>query len=173
MEEELKLRAFLDNSDLGVIIEDLEGDLRVTVDGHSYTPQVQRIDDNSYLLTNDNRVYDCRVECKSRERYEVKLNHHAYEISIVDPRRLRTDENSDRHHDGPTEITAQMPGKVVRVLVDRGVAVEKGAGIVVVEAMKMQNEMKTPRAGTVLSLNVSPGDTVNAGEVLATVGDVK
>jgi biotin carboxyl carrier protein len=60
-----------------------------------------------------------------------------------------------------------MPGKVVRVHVEAGANVEKGAGVVVVEAMKMQNEMKSPRAGMVVSVNVRPGDTVNAGDVLA------
>jgi biotin carboxyl carrier protein len=64
-----------------------------------------------------------------------------------------------------------MPGKVVRVLVEAGTAVEKGTGIVIVEAMKMQNEMKSPRAGVVLAVNVKQGDTVNAGDVLATVGE--
>jgi biotin carboxyl carrier protein len=60
-----------------------------------------------------------------------------------------------------------MPGKVVRVQVEAGARVEKGVGVVVVEAMKMQNEMKAPRAGVVVSLKVKPGDTVNAGDVLA------
>ena len=62
-----------------------------------------------------------------------------------------------------------MPGKVVRVQLEAGASVEKGAGVVVVEAMKMQNEMKSPRAGVVVSINVKPGDTVNAGDVLAVV----
>ena len=62
-----------------------------------------------------------------------------------------------------------MPGKVVRVQIEAGTTVEKGAGIVVVEAMKMQNEMKSPRAGVVVSINVKPGDTVNAGDVLAVI----
>ena len=62
-----------------------------------------------------------------------------------------------------------MPGKVVRLYIETGDAVEKGDGIVVVEAMKMQNEMKSPRAGVVVSINVKPGDTVNAGDVLAVV----
>jgi biotin carboxyl carrier protein len=167
----LKLRAVLDNHDCEVVIENLDGKLRVTVDGQSYSPEVNKLAQSSYLLINDHRVYDCRVEGKSRERFEVTVNKHVYGISIVDPRRLRTDENSDRHHYGSTEIAAQMPGKVVRVLVESGAEVEKGASIVVVEAMKMQNEMKTPRAGVVLSLNVAPGDTVTSGEVLATVGD--
>jgi biotin carboxyl carrier protein len=173
MEEALRLRALLDKEDHEVVIENFNDHLRVTVDGDSYALEIHEIAENSYLLINDHRVYDCRVEGKSRERFEVKLNKHAYAVSIVDPTRLRTDENPDLHHDGPTEIVAQMPGKVVRVLVEPGTEVEKGAGIVVVEAMKMQNEMKTPRAGTVLSLNVTGGDTVNAGKVLATVGDAK
>jgi len=62
-----------------------------------------------------------------------------------------------------------MPGKVVRVKLAAGANVDKGAGVVVVEAMKMQNEMKSPRAGVVVSINVKPGDTVNAGDVLAVV----
>jgi len=65
------------------------------------------------------------------------------------------------------EIVAPMPGKVVRVQVEAGATVEKGVGVIVVEAMKMQNEMKSPRAGVVVSVNVKPGDTVNAGDVLA------
>jgi len=101
----------------------------------------------------------------------VSLKGQRRSITIIDPRRLRTDENSDRHHHGLTEIAAQMPGKIVRVLVEQGSTVEKGTGVVVVEAMKMQNEMKSPRAGVVVSINVQPGDTVNAGEVLATVGE--
>jgi len=57
----------------------------------------------------------------------------------------------------------------VRVQIEVGAEVEKGAGLVVVEAMKMQNEMKSPRSGVVVSINVKPGDTVNAGDVLAVV----
>ncbi len=71
------------------------------------------------------------------------------------------------HHHGVAQIVAPMPGKVVRVQVEAGTAVEKGVGVIVVEAMKMQNEMKSPRAGIVVAVNVKPGDTVNAGDVLA------
>jgi biotin carboxyl carrier protein len=67
------------------------------------------------------------------------------------------------------EITAPMAGKVVKVQIDVGASVEKGSGIVVVEAMKMQNEMKSPRAGVVVSIHVKTGDTVNTGDVLAVV----
>jgi biotin carboxyl carrier protein len=62
-----------------------------------------------------------------------------------------------------------MPGKVVRVMVEAGAEVAAGDGIVVVEAMKMQNEMKSPRAGKVLTVNVEVGTTVNGGDVLAVI----
>jgi biotin carboxyl carrier protein len=62
-----------------------------------------------------------------------------------------------------------MPGKVVRVLVEVGQQVEAGQGVVVVEAMKMQNELKSPKAGTVTELRAKPGSTVNAGDVLAVI----
>ena len=68
-----------------------------------------------------------------------------------------------------TEILAPMPGKVVRVHTEAGANVEKGEGVVVVEAMKMQNEMKSPRTGVVVSVKVKAGDTVNAGDVLAVI----
>jgi biotin carboxyl carrier protein len=59
-----------------------------------------------------------------------------------------------------------MPGKVIRVLVQKGDEVEAGAGLIVVEAMKMQNEMKAPRAARVLDVRVAGGDTVTAGQTL-------
>jgi biotin carboxyl carrier protein len=62
-----------------------------------------------------------------------------------------------------------MPGKIVRVLVAEGAEVESGASILVVEAMKMQNELKSPKAGKVVSIHAEPGATVNAGDVLAVV----
>jgi biotin carboxyl carrier protein len=62
-----------------------------------------------------------------------------------------------------------MPGKVVRVLVEVGSEVAAGDGIIVVEAMKMQNEMKSPKAGKVVALNIQTGVTVNGGDVLAVI----
>jgi len=70
---------------------------------------------------------------------------------------------------GSAKIEAPMPGKVVRVLVASGDAVEAGQGILVVEAMKMQNEMKATRAGVVRGLKARPGDSVAAGELLALI----
>src|SRR5260370_8103162 len=86
----------------------------------------------------------------------------------VEPRRW----NRERNHQeavGRQNITASMPGKVVRVLVAQGDQVEAGQGLIVVEAMKMQNEMKAVKAGRVATPRAGAGATVNAGEILATL----
>ena len=70
---------------------------------------------------------------------------------------------------GPARLVAPMPGKIVRILVTVGEAVTAGRGIVVVEAMKMQNELKAPRAGRVTAIEVKANDSVTAGTVLAVI----
>jgi biotin carboxyl carrier protein len=87
---------------------------------------------------------------------------------VRDPRSLRGRTRAEDDH-GPKKIAVPMPGKVVRLLVREGDAVEPGAGVAVVEAMKMQNEIKSPKKGTIQKILVSEGTTVNAGDVLAVV----
>jgi biotin carboxyl carrier protein len=85
-----------------------------------------------------------------------------------DPRSFR---RRRRHGgaEGPVTLKASMPGRVVRVLVERGAQVAAHQGVVVIEAMKMQNELKSPREGRVAELRVAPGDTVTSGQVLAVI----
>ena len=90
-------------------------------------------------------------------------------MALSDPKHLRGARVVAGHDAGRALVAAPMPGKVVRVLVERGQAVEAGAGVVVVEAMKMQNELKSPKDGRVAELRARAGATVNAGEVLAVV----
>ncbi len=91
-----------------------------------------------------------------------------FAVVVRDPRSLRGRTSAADDH-GPRKITAPMPGKVVRLLVSEGDQVEPGRGVAVVEAMKMQNEIKSPKKGTVQKILVSEGATVNAGDVLAIV----
>ena len=71
--------------------------------------------------------------------------------------------------EGPRPVKAPMPGRVVRVLVEVGDEVAEGQGVVVIEAMKMQNELKSPKAGRVVRVAVAVGDTVGSGDVLVVV----
>ncbi len=86
-------------------------------------------------------------------------------ITISDPRDRMASADAAASK-GPVMIRAQMPGKVVRILVDQGQAVEAGQGLLVVEAMKMQNEVKSPKAGTVAKILAAAESAVSAGETL-------
>lgn len=91
-----------------------------------------------------------------------------FAAEVRDPRSLRGRTRAGDNQ-GPKKIIAPMPGKVVRLLVSEGQEVEFGGGIAVVEAMKMQNEIKSPKKGKVQKILVSEGTAVNAGDVLAVV----
>jgi biotin carboxyl carrier protein len=116
-----------------------------------------------YSVLLDGRSYDARVEDGA-----VIVCGHRFEIEVRDPRRYSR-QSAAGARSGVQRVAAPMPGKVVRVLVAVGDAVEAGQGIVVVEAMKMQNEMKAARSGIIASLSAKAGATVAAGDVLATI----
>jgi biotin carboxyl carrier protein len=90
-------------------------------------------------------------------------------VELRDPRSLRGRRDGTGHASGPRKLIAPMPGKIVRVLVTEKSEVEAGQGIVVVEAMKMQNEIKSPKKGVVQKILAAQGANVNAGDVLAIV----
>jgi biotin carboxyl carrier protein len=99
---------------------------------------------------------------------EVTIGEHRLIIEIDDPREWKRSRHATDLH-GHASIAAAMPGKIVRILVAVGDQVVAGQGILVVEAMKMQNELKAPRDGRVTAIEVKENDSVNAGAVLATI----
>jgi biotin carboxyl carrier protein len=120
-----------------------------------------------YSVLLDGRMYDARVETTAAGLVVV-IDGYRFEIEVRDPRRWSR-KDASRGGEGIQTVVAPMPGKVVRVLVSPGDAVDAGQGLLVVEAMKMQNEMKAPRAGRILTVSVKEGATVAPGEVLATM----
>ncbi|HET6854104.1 MAG TPA: acetyl-CoA carboxylase biotin carboxyl carrier protein subunit [Pyrinomonadaceae bacterium] len=167
----MKLKALIGDREEELVIKLENGRVSAEVGGRVYDLEVREPQPGAYLFFLNRDVHECHVNQRaaSKEAFAVSIRGRSYEVTIVDPKRLRSGQNSDRHHHGAAQLVAQMPGKVVRVQTEAGAAVEKGTGIVVVEAMKMQNEMKSPRAGVVVSISVKPGDTVNAGDVLAVI----
>jgi biotin carboxyl carrier protein len=138
-------------------------------DGAERSAQVETPEPGVYSVLMDGRVYEARAEETPIGALVVVVEGHRFEIEVRDPRRLRR-RSGAAGHAGVHTVSAPMPGKVVRVLAAVGDEVRPGQGLLVVEAMKMQNEIKTPRAGTILSLAAQPGSTVSAGDVLATIG---
>lgn len=110
------------------------------------------------------RSYEVR-----RDQDRIGVNGHIYLAEVRDPRSLRARRRAADSAGGPRKVTAPMPGKIVRILLAEGDRVEAGQGIVVIEAMKMQNEMRSPKAGIVKKIAVAEGAAVNPGETLAVV----
>jgi biotin carboxyl carrier protein len=167
----MKYKAQLANSEHAISLELADDSATAEIDGRRYEIEYRRLRSGEYLLINGTQVHKCRVEGAhgSNNSFSVVLGRARYDITVVDPKRLSSARSSAGHDHGSAEIISPMPGKIVRVLVEVGAKVEAGAGIIVVEAMKMQNEMKAPRAGVVVSLNAQAGATVNAGDVLAVI----
>jgi biotin carboxyl carrier protein len=168
---EMKLRATIQAIEVDVEIRCEAGKVLAHVDGREYQLEAHPSQSGITLLASGGQVFDCRVEGQpaSGKVVDVFVGTDQYVVTLTDPKRLRGASAANAEADGAARIVAPMPGKIVRVLVEGGSAVEEGAGIVVVEAMKMQNEMKTPKAGTVVTLNVKVGTTVNGGDVLAVI----
>jgi biotin carboxyl carrier protein len=92
-----------------------------------------------------------------------------FAVDVLDPRSLRSRRQKTGGVEGPQKLLAPMPGKIVRVISAAGTEVEAGHGVLVIEAMKMQNELKSPKKGVVKQVLVTEGESVAAGEVLAIV----
>ena len=99
----------------------------------------------------------------------VIVGHERFTASVRDPRSFRSRQRAGANEQGVMKIKAPMPGKVVRVLAGVGTPVEAGQSVLVIEAMKMQNELKAPKTGAVKKINVAEGAAVEAGQTLAEV----
>lgn len=159
----------------------------IAIDGKHYRLELQQAD-GCWTCRLDGREVEVDAVLARRDVLSLRIGNKAYEVKcervgndthlwvgsmryateVRDPRSLRGRSRAADEH-GPKKLTAPMPGKVVRIMVAQGAEVEAGAGVLVVEAMKMQNEVKSPKKGTIQKIQVQEGAAVNAGDVLAIV----
>lgn len=167
----MKLHAVIGTDQTEIDIRVEGGRVFAEIDDRHYELEVHQCGAGGYLLISNGQVFDCRVEgqAESGKEVDVIIGTTNYAITLTDRRRLTSPAATGAHGDNSARIVAPMPGKVVRVLVEVGSEVAAGDGIIVVEAMKMQNEMKSPKAGKVVALNIQTGVTVNGGDVLAVI----
>jgi biotin carboxyl carrier protein len=139
----------------------------VRIDGENVTPAenaaVVEVEPGVYSILSEGNSWEARVTGD-----EITIDGHRFRFEIDDPRQWKRSGGAAEAH-GRASILAPMPGKIVRVLVKAGDEVTAGQGIVVVEAMKMQNEMKAPKDGRVIAIQVKENDSVTAGAVLAVI----
>ncbi len=162
----------IDHRPLRVRLEMKDGSWICHLDGRSIDIDPVRISSDVLSLLIDGRSYEIRQESLPQATAgstRLWIEGKPYEAEVRDPRSLKSRRNAAIDDSGPKKLTAPMPGKVVRYLVAEGDAVEAGQGLVVVEAMKMQNEIKSPKKGTIQKIAAAVGGAVNAGDVLMIV----
>ena len=137
--------------------------LEASVDGRAYLLDVTEPQPGAYSILVDGRSYEAIVEVKKR-RCHVRIGEHVFEVAAGEPDRsgLRPKEGTP----GRRAVCAVMPGRVLRVSVTSGQTVSARQGLVVVEAMKMENEIMAPTDGVVEEVRVTPGQTIESGDTL-------
>jgi biotin carboxyl carrier protein len=163
----VKLHLTINGSEAEVELLEPGPACRFSLDGAIREADVEMPEPGVYSVLLEGRSYEARVERTARETVVV-IDGYRFEIQIRDPRRWSRQSGS-RHGEGAETLAAPMPGKVIRILAAAGDTVAAGQGILVVEAMKMQNELKATRAGRVAAVHAREGATVTAGEELVTI----
>jgi biotin carboxyl carrier protein len=153
-----------------VEVEEVEKSIyRVSVDGSEFLLDGKKTGRTNYSLIVDNRSFEVDIDV-SEDDYRVLVDGRNYHIHLLDERRMRLGGvQAGIELQGRQRVSVPMPGKVIAVLVSEGDQVERGQGLVIVEAMKMENEVRSPINGEVKEVKVKAGDSLEAGATLLVV----
>jgi biotin carboxyl carrier protein len=151
-----------------VELQRMDSGWRCKLDGRDVPLDVASTQDHVLSILVDGKSYEVKQENGASEA-GIVVGHERFSASVRDPRSFRSRGGAGAAEHGIKKITAPMPGKVVRVLAGVGADVEAGQSVIVIEAMKMQNELKAPKKGVIKKLSVTEGAAVEAGQVLAEV----
>lgn len=162
--------AKLGDQNYTVEIEEIGKSLyRVSVDGNEILVDGKKTGRSNYSLIINHRSFEVDVDIAETE-YRVLVDGRSYHIDLVDERRMRVGGfQSGIQLQGRQNISVPMAGKVIAVLVNEGDKIEKGQGLVIVEAMKMENEVRSPIQAEVKEVKVKAGQAVVSGELLLVV----
>ena len=162
--------ATLEGVEQEVEIEELSGhSIRLTLDGVQYEADVRRAGRSSFSILIGDRSFDLEV-ARHNDELVVGSRGTATRLTIQEAfRRSRRTAAREQAGSGRVELKAMMPGRVVNLLVTVGDEVVANQGVVVVEAMKMENELKSPRPGKVTEIRVAAGQTVEKGALLVII----
>ncbi len=152
-----------------VELEHASAGWRVTLDGRPVAVNAVEIAPNTLSLLLEGQSFEITVTPSPDGKLNLQTGTHEFTAEVIDPRAWSGRRHGNVEAQGRQQVVAPMPGKVVRLLVKAGDHVEAGQGLFVVEAMKMQNEIRSPKSGTVERVLAKEGQPVNAGEVLCVV----
>jgi len=156
------------NKEYSVEIERKEKSFLIKIDGEEFDVDATLFKKELYSLIVSNKSYLSNIKSEEN-KYIVDISGESFEIEVFDEATRRMAQKKKEPESGKQVIKAPMPGKIVKILVKEGEEVESGAGMIVVEAMKMENELKSSSKGVVKEIAVEEGVVVNAGDTLIVV----
>ncbi|HEX4949203.1 MAG TPA: biotin/lipoyl-containing protein [Blastocatellia bacterium] len=165
----MKVQLHLNQKSLAADFTATEGIARLTSENTQHEAEFAELQPGVFTVILQGKVFACTLEKLPSGATEVIVNGQRIAVTVQDPKRLSHNAGAAGQAGGRAVLTSPMPGKVVRVMCAAGDEVTEGQGLLVVEAMKMQNEVQAPKDGKVTDLKVTEGQTVNAGDVLAIV----
>jgi len=162
----MNIALLFNNKEFNLKVQQQKDDcFRVSMDGNTYDASLRFLSSEEFIIKLDGKVYDVIVHSNSRD-YQVCINGKCLFVKKKDALQLL-----EKTGTGPKkqDIKTSMPGRVIEVLAREGEKIKKNQAVVILEAMKMQNEIKSPQDGTILRIGPKPGDPVEAGALLFTV----
>jgi biotin carboxyl carrier protein len=154
-------------------IIEIDHDNEITLDGQKYAVDFQQLAEVGTLsLLINNRSIEALVEERD-EAWEVLIRGELYSVKVQDERayRLSKARASTATITGDVIIKSPMPGLILNVLVSEGQPVKKGDKVVILESMKMENELRSPRDGVAIRVSVTKGASVEKDQPLVVIGD--
>jgi biotin carboxyl carrier protein len=158
----------IDGKNYRLDLNQLEGRWKCVLDGEEFEVDAVIARPNVLSVIIGGQAFEVKRE-RTASDLHLWVKSARFAVDVRDPRSLRGRRAKGAGVEGPQKLVAPMPGKIVRVIAPVGQEVEAGHGVLVIEAMKMQNELKSPKKGIVKQMMVTEGGLVAAGEVLAIV----
>ena len=160
-------KAMLGDQTYTISVHELdEHQYKIVIDDEEHIIDGRRLTGHMYSLIVENKSFTVDVAEKDDE-YTVAYEGKSFQVGVLDERKARRGgAGANLGGAGEKDVCSMMPGKVVELLVQAGDAVEKDQGVIIIEAMKMENEIRAPVAGTVKAVHVEAGQAVESGELL-------
>ncbi len=143
-------------------------DGNVLVNGKPHEVDFLGLEESLYSIIQNSKSHEIAIE-EERGKYELQLEGRLYEATVLDQRALLMAQRKGGLMTGSGEVASPMPGLIVEVLVNVGDEVTQGQTVVILESMKMQNELKAPRDGIVQKIACEAGQTVDKGNLLINI----
>jgi biotin carboxyl carrier protein len=151
------------------LVENSDHHYEVTIDGRTVQVDAAKSGKTIYSIIEDGKQFEVIVDEQGAHGFDVFVAGQLFHLQSLDERSKLLTASTKPITTGPQRVDSEMPGKVVKITVSVGTFVVEGEGILILEAMKMENEIKSPVEGILTEISVAEGQTVESGALLFVV----